>query len=502
MVPTVARILAVPFVVSVAVATPLPSVVVVDGVIVPRSVLKLTGTPLNVLPPSSVTTAVTWTLPPLDPSDCGVVVSDTVLTAAVPIRSLAVAEAPPEYAVTVAVPLAPPAISLTVTWPLCVLASEGSIRPTVVVKETSVPFWTGVPAPALDVVVPVPPVPPGAVPFSITVAMMSTWLLSETVLVTGSSVMTLPVGASNGTLSHAAIRANGRTTNVTRATPAERCDSMDAANNSNLMSLRGQAFRRIRGADGYAMAALLVALAVMAVLMSVALPVWRHDAQREKEEELVFRGQQYVRAIRLFQMRNRTFPTSIDMLVQGRYLRKKFKDPITNEDFNPIPAAGAIPGQGGQTPGGRAGAPTPGGRAGAPAGGIGTPSTGSGSTSNPFSGSSAIIPGGMLGVVSKSKDESIRLYQGRNHYNEWTFIFAGNPGGGPGGPGGQGRPGGPGQRGGTGIDPRTGQPIGPGGTSTFPMGRPGGPGGIGAPGGRGPGPIGVPGGIGRGRQNQ
>ena len=39
------------------------------------------------------------------------------------------------------------------------------------------------------------------------------------------------------------------------------------------------------------MAALLVAMAVMAVLMSAALPVWRHEAQREKEEELVFRGQ-------------------------------------------------------------------------------------------------------------------------------------------------------------------------------------------------------------------
>ena len=42
----------------------------------------------------------------------------------------------------------------------------------------------------------------------------------------------------------------------------------------------------LRGQGGYAMAALLVALAVMAVLMSVALPVWRHEAQREKEAEL------------------------------------------------------------------------------------------------------------------------------------------------------------------------------------------------------------------------
>ena len=253
------------------------------------------------------------------------------------------------------------------------------------------------------------------------------------------------------------------------------------------------------------MAALLVALAVMAVMMSVALPVWRHDAQREKEEELVFRGQQYVRAIRLFQTKNRTFPTSIDMLVQGRYLRKKYKDPITAEDFNPIPAAGAIPGQGGQTVGGRAGAPTPGGRAGSPVGGFGpgqagAPGSGLGSGS---AFSSTTIPGGMIGVVSKSKDESIRLYQGRNHYNEWTFIFVNQNPGGPGGIGGQGRPGGPGGRGmpGDGRGRGTGPNPNP---SPFPISPFGGPGrGAGPAGGPGRGgPIGVPGGIGRGRQNQ
>ena len=87
--------------------------------------------------------------------------------------------------------------------------------------------------------------------------------------------------------------------------------------------------------------------------------------------------------------------------------------------------------------------------------------------------------GGIIGVVSKSKDTSIRLYNGRSHYNEWIFqavqrtqtpggaTGAGTPGGG-GGPG-QPTPGGRGR----------GQP--PGG------GRPG-PGGPGMPppGGRGP----------------
>jgi type II secretory pathway pseudopilin PulG len=247
------------------------------------------------------------------------------------------------------------------------------------------------------------------------------------------------------------------------------------------------------------MAALLVALAVMAVLMSVALPVWRQQAQREKEEELVFRGQQYVRAIRLFQSKSQTFPTSVDMLVQGHFLRKKYKDPITNDDFDFIPAAG-VPGQPGQqgAPGGVGGrgaaGAAGGGRGTTPSSGVSSPNTGvsSPSRTGPQTGGAAgggMIPGGMLGVRSKSKDESIRLYLGRNHYNEWTFTYVGQQ---PGGPGGRGQPGGgPGGRGrGTGTDARGG-PGFPGGVG----GPPGTPGGI--PGRPGVPPVGAPG---RGRQ--
>jgi len=238
------------------------------------------------------------------------------------------------------------------------------------------------------------------------------------------------------------------------------------------------------------MAALLVALAVMAVLMSVALPVWRHDAQREKEEELVFRGQQYVRAIRLFQTRNQTLPTSFDALVQGHFLRKKYKDPITNDDFLPIPVGGAIPGQGGPIPGQNFPGGTGQSRPGAP-----TPSSSS-STSAPRASSmpvsstqpqpgptsstqmtssissNGVVAGGITGVMSKSKDESIRLYLSRNHYNEWAFLFVnqapGVPGGGaavPGGRGGQPTPGpgGRGGRGGTTGAPTTTRPRCPGG---------------------------------------
>jgi type II secretory pathway pseudopilin PulG len=228
------------------------------------------------------------------------------------------------------------------------------------------------------------------------------------------------------------------------------------------------------------MAALLVALAVMAVMMSVALPVWRHDAQREKEEELVFRGQQYVRAITLFNRKTNALPTRVDDLMQGRYLRKKFKDPITNDDFDLISAANPNPnGQvGSSLPGGRG---TPQTMSGGPPASTGRLGANSDSSANGGFGGS--VPGGMLGVRSKSKDESIRLFLNRNHYNEWLFVFQGlGAGGGRGGRGG---------------------PIGPGGRGLNGPGGAGGAGGTGFPGGRGRGPGGgptFPPGPGRGRQ--
>ena len=43
------------------------------------------------------------------------------------------------------------------------------------------------------------------------------------------------------------------------------------------------------GERGFAMAALLVGLSVMAVLMGAALPVWSQQMKREREEELIWR---------------------------------------------------------------------------------------------------------------------------------------------------------------------------------------------------------------------
>jgi type II secretory pathway pseudopilin PulG len=189
------------------------------------------------------------------------------------------------------------------------------------------------------------------------------------------------------------------------------------------MNLRGQANSRRACEQGYAMAALLVAMTIMAVMLTVAMPVWKQMTQREKEEELIFRGTQYAHAIGLFQRKYaNAYPPNVDVLVNERFLRKKFKDPITNDDFVPIAAAAnAAPG----ISVGQAGAAVRPGQmpttTSAPARGAApTPATGITSSTSSGPGGAA---GGIMGVTSKSKDKSIRLYNGRGHYNEWAFVY-------------------------------------------------------------------------------
>ena len=258
------------------------------------------------------------------------------------------------------------------------------------------------------------------------------------------------------------------------------------------MKLRGQQ-------TGYAMVTLLIGLSIMAVMMTAVMPVWRQMAQREKEAELVFRGEQYARAIGLFQRKGGpgVLPPSFDVLVEQRFLRKKFKDPITNDDFAPIslnavsPSAGQTTPTPGSAPGSPLGSPFGGGPQGAGGGGG---QRGPGGTAQ-----GGATVSGIAGVTSKSKATSIRLYKGRNHYNEWLFIFtppapAPGAGGAPGGAPGVGA-----QRG-RGTQP-PGAPQGPppfggvGGRQGNPGGRganPNGPPNPGAPNPNGPGRGGAP----------
>ena len=82
------------------------------------------------------------------------------------------------------------------------------------------------------------------------------------------------------------------------------------------------------------MAGLLVAIGVMGILMSMAMPPWRTVTKREKEAELIFRGEQYMRAIDLYQRRfPGAYPTDLDLLVEQGFLRQAYPDPMTGEPF-------------------------------------------------------------------------------------------------------------------------------------------------------------------------
>ena len=195
------------------------------------------------------------------------------------------------------------------------------------------------------------------------------------------------------------------------------------------------------GQGGFAMAALLVSLAIMSVLLTVALPVWNHAAKREREAELIFRGEQYARAIMLYQRQTPgAYPPDLDTLVEGRFLRRKYRDPMTEHgEFRLIlqSEASGLAGEDEEEEQEEEAADA---------------SRGAMQGLRPFSGAGnaggfpdGFVPfgdrddqrsggaeGNIAGVVSESTETSIALYKGRSQYNEWEFlpVAAGAPAGG------------------------------------------------------------------------
>ena len=138
------------------------------------------------------------------------------------------------------------------------------------------------------------------------------------------------------------------------------------------------------------MAALLVGLSIVSLMLSVAMPAWHTIVRREREADLIFRGEQYARAIALFQRTYAgTFPPTIDVLLEGRFLRRRYVDPMTNGAFQLIYA---------DLPVGRA------------------------RLASPLRPGMADRRRGIVGVVSRSPERSLRQYNGRGRYDEWMFV--------------------------------------------------------------------------------
>lgn len=229
---------------------------------------------------------------------------------------------------------------------------------------------------------------------------------------------------------------------------------------------------------GYVLLYLLFLVAVLTISLATIVPTLKFTITRDREQEMVHRGEQYRRAIRRYYRRMGSYPATLDVLENTndmRFLRKRYKDPMNHDkDFKTLSqidlmkAMGtALAGAGGiagaqtlgqpigsdanatsdsssdaNAGGGAQVAAAQGAAAGASTttaadpnsanqsqpGSNATTTNGSGTTL-PFttiSGQPATQTGGLTGVVgvaSLSGAETIRIYNKKNHYKDWLFIY-------------------------------------------------------------------------------
>ncbi|HEX8138749.1 MAG TPA: hypothetical protein VF544_14375 [Pyrinomonadaceae bacterium] len=98
--------------------------------------------------------------------------------------------------------------------------------------------------------------------------------------------------------------------------------------------------RRRHGEEGYMLVALLALMTVMALMIIAVAPNVRQQAQREREIEAIFRGEEVAQAIRLYaRSTGGQLPTSMEQLLEGiprgtqriQILRPAAaRDPLTN----------------------------------------------------------------------------------------------------------------------------------------------------------------------------
>src|ERR1700722_13976786 len=95
--------------------------------------------------------------------------------------------------------------------------------------------------------------------------------------------------------------------------------------------------RRGRNSEqGYVLLTLLLMVAMMIIAAGAVVQTVAFEIKRDREEEMVHRGVQYARAIRSYYKKFGRYPTKLEDLESAnnqRFLRKRYKDPITGKDF-------------------------------------------------------------------------------------------------------------------------------------------------------------------------
>lgn len=231
--------------------------------------------------------------------------------------------------------------------------------------------------------------------------------------------------------------------------------------------------RAWRAESGYALLMVVFMVATLIILASAVAPNLLTQGRRERETELAWRGHQYQRAIGLYYTKMGRYPTKLEDLTKQtngvRFLRQEYKDPMNTDDgswrfiyvgpngqligslkqtslLQSLLSTPTLPGSNvGGAGGAIAGANGANGAAGSSSqfslgagvsNGSGTPGI-AGAGAQPQSGalspnplesqpqplSGTVIGGNIIGVGSKIKQPSLRVYDGGTTYQLWEFIW-------------------------------------------------------------------------------
>jgi hypothetical protein len=162
------------------------------------------------------------------------------------------------------------------------------------------------------------------------------------------------------------------------------------------------------------MPAVVILVSLMLVGLGAAGPTWRYIMKNSNEEELIFRGGQIADAIQRYQRKTgNALPVSLEMLVEGRYLRRVYEDPMTEAGKWRLIRQGELIGV----------IRPPGSTAAGSGNAVGPAAT---PTPRPSSGPGGEGSGPIVGVASRSQEQSLRVFNGRTRYDEWLFV-AGQP---------------------------------------------------------------------------
>jgi len=107
---------------------------------------------------------------------------------------------------------------------------------------------------------------------------------------------------------------------------------------SMAMTMRNRHARTFTASQrGFALMMVMFLTTVVLLGAMVAAPYFRTERQREKEQEMIWRGKQYVRGIKLYYRKTGRFPTSVDDLTKPklgslRFMRQVYDDPMNKTD--------------------------------------------------------------------------------------------------------------------------------------------------------------------------